>query len=79
VATREEASRARTANADKLARKGVHAVGVEAGKSYGKPGFVVVAYVEPNKRIKLPSTITTDANDIEVPLVVERAEMFKAE
>lgn len=79
MATRAQANRARTAHADALAKKGAHAVGVEDGKSFGKPGFVVVAYVEPGKEVDLPATIGSEAKDVEVPLVVERAEMFKAE
>jgi hypothetical protein len=79
VATRAQANRARAAHAEALARKGAHAVGVEDGKSFGKQGFVVVAYVEPGKKVDMPATINPEATEIEVPLVVERAEMFKAE
>jgi len=79
VATRAQADKARAAHAETLARKGAHAVGVEDGKSFGKRGFVVVAYVEPEKKVNLPATVKSDADEIEVPLVVERAEMFKAE
>lgn len=79
MATRAQANKARAAHAETLARKGAHAVGVEDGKSFGKRGFVVVAYVEPGKKVDLPATITSKATEIEVPLIVERAEMFEAE
>jgi hypothetical protein len=79
VATRAQADKARAAHADALARKGAHAVGVEDGAAFGKDGFVVVAYVAPGKRVALPATIAASATAAEVPLVVERAEMFKPE
>ena len=81
MATRGQADQARALHADGLAKQGAHAVGVEPGKAYGKSGFVVVAYIEPNKAVSLPEKLTleTDLKSISVPLVIEKAGMFKAE
>jgi len=79
TATLTQASSARAQHADDLARQGAHAIGVEKGDSYGKKGWVVVAYVDPAKQLKLPATLamTLKGKAVDVPLVIEKAAPFE--
>jgi hypothetical protein len=77
MATLREADAARRHHADSLAKAGVHAVGVEPGDAFGHKGYVVVAHVEPNRRVELPETIATPRAHKRVPLVVSRGAKFQ--
>lgn len=78
-ATLDQANDARAQHADDLAKQGAHAIGVEKGETFGKEGWVVVAYVDPAKLLKLPANLTTTLKGkaVDVPLVVEKAEPFE--
>ncbi|MCV3243602.1 hypothetical protein ABID19_006629 [Mesorhizobium robiniae] len=79
MATLDEANSARQRHADGLAKIGAHAVGVEKGEPYGRSGWVVVAYTQPGAAVKLPESLTINhqGNDVDVPLVVQKAEPFE--
>jgi hypothetical protein len=81
MADEEQANKARELKARDLMRRGVHAIGVEAGKDHGKEGWVVVAHVAPGAKVDLPSklSISTKEGDFEVPLVAVKSEPFKLE
>ncbi len=87
MATLKQADKARAVHSAAIADKGAHAIGVEPGKAYGLKGYIVVAYVDPDKNIKLPGTITIEdvisksdvLRQISVPLLVRKAEMFEAQ
>jgi hypothetical protein len=81
MADEEQANEARRRHGRMLMQLGAHAVGVEEGTSYGKKGFVVVAHVAPRQKSNMPSSVTssTEAGEIDVPVVVERSEPFKPE
>lgn len=81
MATKAQANQARTLHADDLEKLGAHAIGVDSGTTYGKAGFVVVAFVAPGKDLALPTklTVETTSKSIDVPLVVERTAISKAE
>lgn len=81
MATQAQADKARAVYADRIAKQGAHAVGVEPGKSHGKSGFVVTAYVEPGKQVELPENLTLENTKcpVDVPLVVIKANLFKAQ
>jgi len=78
MATEQQANRARKAHADFLVQRGAHAIGVEEGRSYGKPGFVVVAYVAPEEDHDIPSGLAcrSGRNAFEVPVVTKTAPRF---
>jgi hypothetical protein len=77
----KQANQARQENARDLMKQGAHAVGIEPGKAHGKTGWVVVAHVAPDAKVKLPSklSLSTGAGEVEVPLVAVRSEGFKPE
>jgi hypothetical protein len=81
MADEAEANKAREQGSRKLLKKGVHAIGVEPGKGYGKKGWVVVAHIPPGADVTLPGAlaVTTAKGDVEVPLVTQRSEPFKPE
>lgn len=79
MATLAQANKARSEHSDALIKAGAHAIGVEPGAGYGHDGYVVVAYVEPKKKTLLPGTLAAGKSRAEVPVVVEKAEMFRAE
>jgi hypothetical protein len=81
MADEEQANKARDVNARDLLKKGVHAIGVEAGKDHGKKGWVVVAHVAPEAKVNLPSmlSVSTQQGDYQVPLVAVSSEPFKPE
>jgi hypothetical protein len=81
VATLKDANQARSQNADDLARIGAHAIGVEKGATFGRKGWVVVAYVDPAESVELPAKLTARLKGaaVDVPLVVEKAERFEAQ
>jgi hypothetical protein len=75
--TLKQAEAAREQHSDELARLGAHAVGVEKAGT----GWVVVAYVEPATTFSAPETISAKlaGREVDVPLMVQREDMFKAE
>lgn len=77
----EQANKARQQAGRDLMKRGVHAIGVEAGKSHGKKGWVVVAHVAPDAKVTLPSklSLSTEKGEVDVPLVAVRSEPFKPE
>jgi hypothetical protein len=79
MATEEQANLARKAHADLLVQRGAHAIGVDEGASFGKPGFVVVAYVAPNEDHDIPAHLTCASGNyaFEVPVVTKTAPRFK--
>jgi hypothetical protein len=82
MASEDDANKVRQQHGRDLMKKGVHAIGVEEGKDHGKDGWVVVAHVEPDAKVELPSTLsysTKDGGEVKVPLVVARSEPFKPE
>jgi len=78
MATEEQANRARRAQADSLVRHGAHAIGVEEGGSYGKPGFVVVAWVAPDSDHDIPDRVTCGSGSeaFEVPVMTKTKPRF---
>ena len=79
MATLAQANKARSEHSDALVKAGAHAIGVEPGAAYGHDGYVVVVYVEPSKKASLPDRLAAGKSKSEVPVVVEKAEMFQAE
>lgn len=81
MATQAQADKARAEHANRLAQQGAHSVGVEEGGGYGHAGYVVSAYVAPDRAVDLPASLALQENGrkVEVPLVVKRAEMFRPE
>lgn len=81
MADEAQANKARELSSRQLLQKGVHAIGVEPGKGYGKKGWVVVAHVHPTGDVKLPEALSvpTDKGDVDVPVVTLRSEPFKPE
>jgi hypothetical protein len=79
MATLDEAEDARRHNSDQLVQCGAHAIGVEPGEQFGVDGYVVVAYAEPGKDVTVPTTLKVTSTDTEVPVVVQRGEMFRPE
>lgn len=81
MASEGEANKARRAHGNVLTRKGAHAIGVEPGQAYGHAGWVVVAHVEPGKKVDLPSELAApdDGKTVSVPLVVRRSASFVPE
>lgn len=81
MASEGEANKARRAHSNVLTKKGVFAVGIEPGESHGHQGWVVVAHVEPNAKVQLPSTLSSPGADAktDVPLVVRRGKPFMPE
>ena len=77
----KQANKARQQNAPDLMKRGAHSVGIEAGKTYGKKGWVVVAHVAPDAKVALPSKLllSTGEGEVEVPLVAVHSEPFKPE
>lgn len=70
---------ARARHADQLAEQGAHSLAVVKGDTFGKKGWVIVAYVDPAVHRLLPGALTTlfDGKLVEVPVVVERIEPFE--
>ena len=81
MASEDEANKVRQQYGRDLMKKGVHAIGVEEGKSHGKNGWVVVAHVAPEATVDLPSSLSysTKEGEVKVPLVVTRSEPFSLE
>jgi hypothetical protein len=81
MANEEEANTARQAHGRELLKRGAHAIGVEKGTSYGKPGWVVVAHVAPGAKADFPSSLSPSPQDggDKVPLVIKRTEQFTPE
>jgi len=81
MASEEQANTARRTYGSKLMKQGVHAIGVEEGKQYGKEGWVVVAHIAPDAKAGLPASLSfsTKKEEVEVPIVVARSEPFKLE
>ena len=79
MATLAQANKARSEHSDALIKAGAHAIGVEPGAAYGHDGYVVVAYVEPRKKTSLPDRLAAGKSRFEVPVVIEKSEMFRAE
>ena len=81
MANEEEANNARQVHGRDLLKRGAHAIGVEKGASYGKPGWVVVAHVVPGAKADFPSSLSSSAKDEGdgVPLVIKRTEQFTPE
>ncbi|WP_085026190.1 hypothetical protein [Ensifer aridi] len=79
MATLEEANHARQQHADQLAKVGAHAIGVEKGEAFGQAGWVVVVYARGEAEAKMPGALSIQhhGNDIEVPVVVQKAEPFE--
>lgn len=79
MATLDEANRARQQHADELAKVGAHAIGVEKGDAFGQVGWVVVVYAQGEAEVKLPGALTVQhhGNDVEVPVVIQKAEPFE--
>ena len=81
MASEDEANKVRQQHGGDLMKMGVHAIGVEEGKSHGKTGWVVVAHVAPKAKVALPSSLSysTKEGEVEVPLVVAHSEPFALE
>jgi len=82
MANEDDANKARQQHGRDLLKKGVHAIGVEEGRRYGKQGWVVVAHVAPKAKVDLPSSLSCSGKqggEVEVPLVVARSEPFAPE
>lgn len=81
MATEPQANKARQEHGNDLVRRGVHAIGVEAGEAHGHKGFVVVAHVPPGVEVDLPASLATPARSgsVKVPLVVQSGEPLKPE
>jgi hypothetical protein len=81
MANEEEPNKARQAHGRDLLKRGAHAIGVEKGASYGKPGWVVVAHVAPGAKADFPASLSasTKGGGDSVTLVVKRTEQFTPE
>lgn len=81
MATEEEANHARELHSDLLAKRGAHAVGVAEGRDYGKPGFVLVAYVDPRGDHDIPKSIETKraGKSFQIDVVTKPSEPFQQE
>ena len=82
MAGEKEADLARQQNRQDLFKMGVHAIGIEEGKSYGKQGWVIVAHISPEAKVELPPSVSYHSQQAgrgSVPLVVLRSEPFKPE
>lgn len=81
MANEDEANKARQQHGRDLIKLGVHAIGVDKGKSYGKEGWVVVAHVTPKAKANLPSSLSfsTEEGEVKVPLVTARTKPFALE
>lgn len=81
MANEAEADQARRQHGGDLMKRGVHAIGVEKGGDYGKPGWVVVAHIAPNAKVDLPATLSCIGAQgrVEVPVVPLRSEPFQLE
>jgi len=81
MANEDDANKARQQHGQNLMKKGVHAIGVEEGRRYGKQGWVVVAHVAPKAKVDLPSSLSCSGKQgqVEVPLVVARSAPYAPE
>jgi hypothetical protein len=77
MASEEQANRARKQHGRTLMERGVHAIGVEAGKN----GWTVVAHVEPGKVVTLPQSlpVSSGGKNVTVPLKIRRSAGFALE
>jgi hypothetical protein len=81
MANEEQANEARRRHGHDLIKRGVHALGVEEGRSYGKKGWVVVAHVAPKAKLDLPRKLSfaSTQGTVDVPVVPLRSAPFKLE
>lgn len=81
MATERQANKARELHAEHLIHEGAHAVGVDKGSRYGKRGFVVVAYVEPQQASRIPDSLKCRSGKkaFKVAVVTKPSERFAPE
>ena len=81
MASEKQANKARELYSDLLVKRGAHAIGIADGQPYGKSGFVVVAYVAPHTKPKIPNKLkgVLDGKPFEVDVVTEVTDPFAPE
>jgi hypothetical protein len=81
MATRDQVSDVLRQHAERLRRRGAHALATPPGKAFGLTGYVIEAYVTPDFEGTLPEKVsaTVGGKTVDVPILVTRQGRFKAE
>ena len=78
MATQAQAELAANLFSDQLVKGGAHGIGTESGAGHGHAGYVVVAYVQPSAKSKIPDTVTlpSEHGGASVPVVTKSSAPF---